>query len=313
MIGGSWARRSLFYRQLAVLLRSGFHLTAAVPLAAGAAGGPWPTRTAPWAAQDQRPLSELATGEPPLVRALLQAGERTGRLPDVCDHVADLGERLTSLQRHLLGRLWNPLLLIHVAMMIPALPRLVRGDAWLADLLLGPGLLWATVALVWWGIRMGWWDGLAARVAVVLPLSWLTEPLVAERVAEVAGAAHAAGLYHREALVLAAAACGNRVVADRLRHAADDLDARRVPSLAEALRRAGLTADAVGILTAAEAGGRLDQGFRQVAVLQQDRFRRRADLAVRVLGGLIYAGAAAYAAMTALQMYSEAMGSALGS
>ena len=308
-----WGARARFYRQLGQLLRSGLAMDVALPLAADVADSDYRQRAKGWAAgcAGGRDLAGQLADEPPTVVALIRAGERSGRLPEVCERIADLTDQARALRASLLSRLWYPAVLLHAVFIVPALPGLILGTGSSFGFLVGPLILWALVGAVALAARQGVADGLVARAVLSGPLRGLAVPLLADRLCLVVGAAHGAGLLHREALFLGAAACGNRILAERLRAAAEDLEARRLPSLAAALEQAGLDRTTVALITAAEVGGRLEEGFRHASQQNRQAFAHRADLTVRLFSGLVYGLILLYVAMTIVQMYGAVYGGAM--
>jgi len=308
-----WGARARFYRQLGQLVRSGLALDVALPLAADVADGEYRQRAKGWAAGCAAggDLAGQLADEPPTVVALIRAGERSGRLPEVCERIADLTDQARALRSTLLSRLWYPTVLLHAVFIVPALPGLILGTGSSVAFLVGPVILWAIVGAVAVAAHQGLADGVVARLVLCRPLRGLSMPLLADRLCLVIGAAHGAGLLHREALSLGAAACGNRILADRLRTAAEDLEAHRLATLSAALAQAGLDRTTVALIAAAEVGGRLEEGFRHASQQNRQAFAHRADVTVRLFSGAVYGLILIYVAMTIVQMYGAVYGGAL--
>ena len=301
----SWAPRARFYRQLGGLVRSGLALDVALPLAGDAAGGDYRARSRAWGlgCARGRPLAEQLEGEPPTVRALVLAGERTGRLPEVCETIADLTDQARQVRSALLNRLWYPGLLLHAVLILPGLPGLVQGTTSMAGFLAGPVILWALIGSAFVAWRLGLESGLLARIALFGPIRFLTLPLLGHRLCLVAGAAHAAGFLHRQALDLAAEACGNRYLAAAVHAAALDLEVHRLSGMADALAQAGFDPTTVALVRSGEVGGRLTDSLAHAARHNRERFAIRIDLTVRIGSGLLYGLIALLVAMTVIRMY----------
>ena len=60
---------------------------------------------------------------------LLQAGERGGLLPQVCENLARYFERLERSRKSIMSRMIYPVVLFHVAVLLPMLPKLLVGDS----------------------------------------------------------------------------------------------------------------------------------------------------------------------------------------
>jgi len=128
-----------FYRSLASLHRAGI---------------PWPQAVATAAGTDGRasgPLQSLAQGQSlaeslgpvvdPLDRAMLQAGESSGRLEATLERIAARHEQEARLRGERKAALAYPVLMGHVAALLAAVPDLIQGHV-------GQGLLWSLGVLV---------------------------------------------------------------------------------------------------------------------------------------------------------------------
>jgi len=290
-------------------------LEMALPLAGDAAGGTYPARSRAWArgCSQGRSLADQLIDEPSTARALIAAGEHTGRLPEVCTAMAELTDQACQIRRDLLGRLWYPGLLLHAVLILPGLPGLIQGTTSLVGLFLGPLIVWAVLGGGFVAWHHGRTSGVLTRIALWGPIRWLTLPLFGQRLCLVAGAAHAAGLLHRQALALAAAACGNRHLEAALEVAGRDLEAQRLSGMAEALAQAGLDPTTVALVQAGEVSGCLSERLADAARHHQERFAARAQMTVRVVAGVIFAVMAVTVAVTVIGMYQHLYQQALGS
>lgn len=144
-----------FFRSLASLHRAGI---------------PWPQAVATAGGSDRRltrPLASLAEGSgladalasvvDPLDRAMLQAGESTGRLEATLERIAARHEQEARLRGQRKAALGYPVFVGHVAAVLAGLPDLLRGNV-------GAALLWTL--------------GVLAPLYAVL---WLTRPRAVPR------------------------------------------------------------------------------------------------------------------------------------
>ena len=291
----SWSSAATFYDQLRALVAAGMPLPRALELAGDAAGGTHRAWAKQWATGCSGGLALApqltAAGEAPLATALVAAGEASGRLGELCGEVAGFFRHLVTTRNLIIARLIYPVCLAHVALTAMAIPAVVAGHSpWL--LLAGPAALWAVGGGLALAARLASRD-LLARLALQPGAAGLTWPLVATNTCTVLHAAVAAGMLHHAALELAAPACGNRVIAARLRTAASGLVTGSVPTMAAALGGAGYSATVVQLVAnGGQAGGgpapgggrqprivpsaqRMDGAHRLRGVLRPDHARRR--------------------------------------
>ena len=188
----SWLDRALGYRQLGQLLRAGMPLQQSLQQLGGGRA---------WQAHCQHAATQLASGaeltaawshETPFIRAVISWSERSGRLEQACQRIADSAERLVNWRRQLFGKLVYPILVLHLALLVPAIPGVVQGNpAWY--LLIGPLSLWLIlIALLTLGVttRQWWMPVLLARG----PLHWLVAPAREALITELLAAGIEAGM-----------------------------------------------------------------------------------------------------------------------
>lgn len=302
----SWASAALFYEQLAGTLAAGLPIDAAITLAGSAAGDRQRQRAPGWsrACAHGTALSDAlaGSGEPALDLALVRAGERSGRLPEQLRHLAAIYQHRIALRSLILSKLWYPAVLLHVALVVPALPLVVQGASpW--RILAGPAVLWVVLAVVAIGFVSLWRSGAAARLALRWPFAVVTVPATTANAAQVLGAGIVAGMNFPDAIELAAPACGNRVVAQRLRQAAHELRYNRHDSLSTALAAAGWDGVWLQLIRTGEATGGLDQACTRIAAGAGEVLRFRAAWAARILTGAVYALVVVFVAWTIISMF----------
>ncbi len=304
----SWASSALFFEQLAATLTAGLPIDSAIALA-GSASGDRHRRQAPgWsrACAHGTALSDAmaASGEPALDVALVRAGERSGHLPGQLRHLAGIYQHRIALRSLVLSKLWYPAMLLHAALVVPALPLVVQGASpW--RILAGPAVLWTALAVGAIGFLSLWRSGAAARLALRWPCAVVTDPATTANTAQVLGAGIAAGMIFPDALELAAPASGNRVLAQRLRQAAHDLRYNRHDNLSTALAAAGWDGVWLQLIRTGEATGGLDQACSRIAAGAGEILRFRAEWAARILTGTIYGLTVAYVVWTIVSMYLQ--------
>ncbi len=308
------AATSAFYRQLASLLRAGFTMSQALDHAAAGATG-WQAQQAPqWSAGcgAGRSLHEqlAASGETPLAVALVRAGEGSGRLPELCERIASIAEHLQRLRGMLVARLIYPFLLANMALAAPGIPKAFLNGTW-SSILIGPAILWGLILAVLITILIFRRSGLGSRLALQPGFRFLTLPWVTANTCQVLEAGVAAGMLFHDALDLAAPACGNAVMGERLRTVAADLRHGRGTTLTHALRQAGFSPIVVQLIDTAEISGTLDVGLERAAAYQRDIFESRSLWTGRVIAGICFGAAILTAAYTIISMYAGYLNEAL--
>ncbi|MBA3686126.1 MAG: type II secretion system F family protein [Planctomycetes bacterium] len=306
-----WSAPIAFYHQLALMTRAGMTLGQALDYARGVTTGWYREHAGAWAAGCQGGTALAPqlrdAGEDHLPVALIEAGERSGRLPEMCAEISSFYEHQRALVTMALGKLLYPLLLAHVALIMPGIINwFLHGSV--RRLIIGPAILWAVLAtalIAWLVLRRTTVPG---KIALLPLVRSITLPLVAANTCLVVRGGLAAGMLYHQALDLAAPACGNRVFADRLRRVSDDLARGRLPGLTPALAAAGMPRVVVELLSTAEHAGALEESLGRCAALQREAFRERTAWATRILCGLFYALAIVLAVVTIVSMYGAYLG-----
>ncbi len=306
----TWVHSAGFFRQLSVLTRTGMPIVNALRLAGDTAGRDYRRAADRWAtgcSQGQDLASQLAAAhEPPLVVALVRAGETTGRLPELCARIADHFSQLVALRGLAVGKLIYPVFLLHMALIVPMIPQ-VFADASPWWLLAGPLILWAVVAGLVVAGKIWHEAGVLARIALLPGPRFLTMPFLTCNTCLVLAAAMAAGMKVRDALELAAEACGNRRFATRLHEAASAVESGSLPNLTMAVRQAGLPERICDLIASGEQSGTLEVVLDQAAVAARESFQSRMTWATKIFTSVIYAAVVVYVGWTVISMYTGLM------
>jgi type II secretory pathway component PulF len=297
-----------FYRQLSLVHRAGIQLSQAVDMAGRVSGGHHGRASKAWSAGCGRgaALAEQmeSTAEPSMAVALVRAGERSGRLPEIATALADYYDHLIQLRTLIISKLWYPVVLTHAALTIPALPGIIGGGKGLWTLVVGPALLWTAVGALVMFYLFSRKSGLLGRLMMLPPLSFLVVPLLEVNTYRVLRLAYAAGLLTPDALELAAGGCGARVMGERLTAAAFEVRHGGLPDLTAALKRCGFPEVGVGLIANGELAGKTEETLRQAEILAQDRFDTRTLWTARFVTGFITMVAMLVAAWQIISMWS---------
>lgn len=290
--GLSGQAKALFFRQLASGVGSGLPLARAVQLAA--------TGLPP---KMQRDMAEVAGANQPLSRvlarypaafakyelALVQAGEKSGRLDTNLKKLAEHAESQHTRHNQQLAQAVYPLLLIHAAAIIPAFPLWVtKGScafwgAVSAVLLPLYGVAAVVYVLQRWARFNATLDNALCAVANAIPIlaTWRRKEALA-RFLTCFSQLQDAGILASESLVVASASCGNVVLGRRLDGVARSLDQGQ--RLSQALRETGLWAEQVlaMLATGEETGHLVEMSAKAAEILQQEAESSRQKLAAIV-------------------------------
>lgn len=239
--------------------------------------------------------------------ALVEAGERTGRLEDLLAALVRELETRRETRNRVFAAAAYPLFLVHFAILVPVG---VMGAVF------GPGYLVVVLPslAVLWGLGVGGYllhaalRGSPGYARVLLSIPVLGEVLRLRAVARFCGAfgaVHGAGADHHEALRLATAACGNAALQGELQRA--DSVLREGGELAAALRSTGarLPAEVHQLVESGEASGDLERSFERLAALLGERADARTKPLLSLLPALFLVPVAVVVLLVALSALSS--------
>lgn len=288
--------RSVFYAQLAALLRAAIPVERILGQMSTTPPAP-PLRAI--AMRLRRELDRGATWSeafrslphwaPEFDYALIEAGERSGKLDDAFGTLARHHRERADQIRLMVSQAAYPMLLLHLAVFLVPLPGLFGGGTLTGYLLQTFGVLavlYGTVALLAWslnGARGDAWRSVVERLCLKIPL--LGPARTALALGRLAGALEAlvsAGVLVTEAWPLAARASGSPLLVRTAAAWPMELDAGRTP--AELVAETGVFPEAfVSSYTMGELTGRLDEQLRWLARhYEEEGFRKFRALAVLV-------------------------------
>ncbi|MFO7946101.1 MAG: type II secretion system F family protein [Armatimonadota bacterium] len=295
--------RVALFRELATMVNSGISLSEAISLLKTRPAGP-NLRAAMEDAEKRiargEQLSEVMADHPDvfseLNRAMVMAGEQSGRLDETLNDVADYLEKEQELRQMLSRETFYPKVLIGAMIVIPLITQVViaaigSGAGAAVLTLLKQLAFYAAVG----GFFVALWyvynnirsteqggrtiDELKLKIPVfgplILQLAWA-------KICRAVGALYKAGLTMDQATEIAAGTAGNRVIAQQLQNAVPII--QKGKPLSEALVQQGNVPDLpLRMLQSGEKTGDIDVTMEKVATY----FEARAETSIRKLSILI--------------------------
>lgn len=315
--------KAILFRELAKLLKADFHLDRGVDLLLGQ--GPRAAVAAflqevKAGLADGRGLTEAMRGGQGkaldgLDLALIEAGEKSGRLAPAMALLADYYESLAEALRRARGALVYPLLLAHLAVILPEIPAAIAGgEAAALPVRLGLRLavLWAVLlgaGALWRGLsdrarESSAVDGWLAWVPVLGPLRghWALA-----RFTRVAHSAMLAAVRPQEWVRLAGEAAGSGRLWEGARRAAKSV-AEGNPVAVSLRTGGGFPKRFVDALDTAEEAGALDHELERWARLEAEEAQVAMDRAAVWLPRVLYGVIVLYVAWRLVSMMAGIYG-----
>ncbi|MEZ6187411.1 MAG: type II secretion system F family protein [Planctomycetota bacterium] len=235
----------------------------------------------------------------------IEAGDRAGSLPDVFNRLADRHEEQLKNVRSLIVALAYPVLLLHAAFVLPALPELIKSGlgGFLEAALVPLVTCYAAAIGVWVAVR------LASKVPALEPIE-LAIPLWGSYVScrewaegfRVCGMLYTHGGGLVDAVHAASTTAGRETFAQAWREIEQRL--RQGESLAQACSSVQVfPTDALDMLQSGEASGQLDTVFGQLERDYEGRRSMRLKALIGVAAGAAFLVAACLVAYRVISFY----------
>ena len=305
-----------FYDGLRSLLNTDMSIDRAVALAGETAAQPyrnWSPVVAETCATGQHLAQGLEkVGEDPFIVALINAGERSSRLPEMCAEIVAIHRHALLLRNEIISRSIYPFILAHAALVIPAFPAVFLGKAPIISLIYGPIFLWIIIAGFFIATKFTRSSGLGARLINVPFIKKLIEPFVLSNTLRVLSACGSAGMLWPDALQAAGSACGNQVIAKRIYQAAEDLRSQKLPDLPAAMRTITKHRVTLEMINVGHQTGELELKLHGAAEYHAAAFQSRAKWTAKAFLGILYGVAMILAALQIISMYMNMYSEALG-
>ncbi len=288
----SWTSITQFYRQFGSTYAAGIDISQAIELAS--VRSPYAQDGHRWAegCRNGKSLHEqLRTdGERDFICALIEAGEASSHLPRMCTEIAAFYEHAHTIRSNTIKQLAYPVLVYHVATMLPVgvASFLNYLPAWAA--LIGPLVFWGSLLLTYSFRRTLSGSLFLSRCALAPGIRWLCMPLMAGISCRILSGCLQAGMLFPKALRLAADSCGNLLIAESFRKSARAIeqDDEQI-NLTNALSAASFPRTLLNECQSGELSGQLDTVLARSAHDQLHIFQQRSQMASAVLCKGFYA------------------------
>jgi type II secretory pathway component PulF len=304
-----------YYDSLRSLLNTDMPIDRAVTLAGERGAQPYrnwtPTISTACASGNHLAVGLREAGEDAFIVALIQAGETSSRLPEMCAEIVAIHRHALLLRNEIISRSIYPVILLHAATMIPAVPPLFLGQASPISLFYGPIIIWSLAVSFFILQQITRKSGLGSSLIDLPGIKALIEPFVLSNTLRVLAACGTAGLLWPDALQTAADASGNRVYAARLRNAAEELRTQRRDNLPDALGSVTQNRVVLELLNVGNVSGELEQKLNAAATLQAETFQSRARWTAKTLLGILYGIALVLAALQIIHQFMQLYGPVL--
>jgi type II secretory pathway component PulF len=318
------ASKAHFYRQLAKLIRSGFHLDRSVELLLSQQNDS-ATRTflvlIKTGLTRGGGLTEALSDTPAstLEKAMVRAGEFSGQLEATCTHLAELFEAEATSQKAVRSALIYPLFLAHAGVLVPVLSdylsSALTGHTYspLHSVFIRLGVLWALMIGGWW-----LWRTLRTRAEdsstadrVVRAIPWagaVRAHWTLGRFCHVFYSTLSAGIRVADCMRMSGAAARSGLLSEASDKAALEVDQGQ--TLATALEKGGDAFPKVFVdsVHAAEAAGSVDLEMQRWATVETEFAISAQKKATEMLPKVLYFGVIIYVAWAIIDFFGAYYG-----
>lgn len=311
--------KALFYRQLGVMLKTGLTLLTALEtlkstglnsqiyavLRAGVSSG--------------KPFADaIAYLSPrifsPFETATLRAGETSGTLPDVLEKLADYFDFLHRTRSRIISGLVYPAILLHAAIIIPAVPRLILKGAgpFLAAILPPLIIIYGLLSVfIFFRKKLQTSSPLAYafnRIVINLPVvGALVKKVALLRFLRAFVCLYASGVGLIETVRLATQTIGNPVMEDEMRNVVVAL--RESKTVSEAFAETSIFPSVVHeMLRTGEVSGKMDETLSHAIDYMQHEVETAVARLVAVLPVVVYLIIAVYVGFIIISSYASYFG-----
>ena len=309
---------SLFFRQMNSMIHSGTSVSRALKVYAEHASNRGLKRAALQMSRETaegRPMSEAMRAFPGLFSVLaismVGAGERGGRLDEICDRLANYSERDFELNQAVKRETFYPKILLVCSILIPSVvPLFLHGfQVWLHQVVppfVVIGLLYTIYRVFTRAMLVSGREGplrlTIDAIKVHIPgVSKVVRSLATAKFSRALGAMYASGVGAEYAMKISGQSCGNAYVQRRVMQVAPGLT--QGASFTESMLKTGqFPPIAIQMMATGEESGAIDTQLNKVADFLETEAEAAIRNAVKIFGVLVFLVIAAYIGYMAIQV-----------
>lgn len=311
----SWRQTADFYSNLRRLLNAGFIVSEALEHSVNDAKGHYSQRALVWsqACAAGAELSSVADGESAFTRALLHAGEQSGRLPDMCLAISDFYQQCHNTRRHIIGKLAYPIFLLHFALIVPTGVFAWAGLIPWWSPFAGPLIIWTVSLIAYFLLKKQ--PRFLVALTIHAPLSIVSIPFFSNIACLVLEACVSSGMKYPQALEIAGGCIANAIISKKFNDCAQKIERDESEHISDAFRDASFSKTTVDLCHNGEISGQLEQALQRSAQLEGERFRSAVDWAARLFYAAVYGTAiivAVVVIISAVGGYADMLKNPLG-
>ncbi len=245
----------------------------------------------------------------PVTLAMVETGEKVGRLEENLRQLADAFQRTRRLSMRLVTGFIYPILLLHAAILIPNLVVLFSHGLWgyVKACSFPLAAIYGTVITIWFLHQVFKETKAYGGLLLSLPV---VEKLALARFARALATLYEGGLAMGQATELAGQASGNGIIREELEEAAVEI--RGGIQLGAALEGSPYFPEMVrNMIETGEHTGRLEVTLRKVAEYYEDSADASIERTARILPVVLYLFVAGYIAYVVFSMWAGVYGQIL--
>lgn len=251
----------------------------------------------------------------PFERAVIQAGEMSGRLESNLRFLADYMEKISFWRRKIIGGMIYPLIILHAAIFIPPLHLLIfQGFI--------PYVYAVSRTLLWfYGLGFGIFLAvkISSRVRVILHIrdyllqaipvcGRILRSLAIARFTASLSSSSSAGISIRPSLKFAAAACGNEYIKQRILKQIRVVE--KGGKVTEALQKSKIFPEMIiQMINTGEETGKMEEMLSKVSSYCEDKAEAAITMLINTVPVILYLAVAIYVAFKVISFYAGYFGS----
>ncbi len=286
----SWIATAQFYDNLRRLLLAGMTMSEALDSSASTSRGPYKAWATQWAqhCQNGDALGPQLPEAYPVAKALITAGEGSGRMPELCKTISDFYEQCHQTRMEMIGKSIYPIFLFHFATIVPIGVFSYMGamPPWAAAV--GPSVFWGTALLLFIFYKLNKNSTWFHQLLLAPPFGLVIKPFATYMMCLVLEACVNAGMKYPESLRETAKSTPNLVMRNLLNEGADLIEAEKLSSCAAAVGRLPIHKTVKDLCENGERSGKLEESLQRCIVFERERYNSALKWAAKTVNAIIY-------------------------